>query len=151
MLEQINNYKHIATKLHTSAQPDKDQLLQLSQVGIEVVINLAHNESPGAVADENERIKSQGILYINIPVDFNRPLLKDFNQFVEAMNKHSAKTVLVHCAYNWRVSVFVYLYRLLVEHADQQQAEADMLAVWQPDETWREFIAQCQVNYHGRR
>lgn len=141
---------HIDARLHTSAQPDKDQLLQLSQAGIELVINLAHDESPGAVADEAERIRSQGIPYINIPVDFNCPRLDDFNRFVEAINKHSDKTILVHCACNWRVSAFVYLYRLLVEQEERKRAEADMLAIWQPDETWQEFIIHCQENYPGQ-
>ena len=150
MLDQIKNYKHINARLHTSAQPDKDQLLQLKQAGIELVINLAHDESPGAVADEAERIKSQGIPYINIPVDFNRPRLDDFNRFVAAMNKHSANTILVHCACNWRVSAFVYLYRVLVEQEDRIRAEADMLAIWQPDATWQQFITHCQENYQGQ-
>ena len=146
MLDNIKNYRQIGNKLHTSAQPDAEQLLQLKQAGIDVVVNLAHDQSPGAVADEAERIESQGIPYINIPVDFQQPKQSDFQLFVQTMDKHADETTLVHCAYNWRVSAFVYLYRVLHRGVESEQAKQDMLAIWQPDDTWQAFIEACLVS-----
>ncbi len=146
MLDNIKNYRQIDNKLHTSAQPDAEQLLQLKKAGIDIVINLAHDQSPGAVADEAERIASQGIPYINIPVDFQQPRHSDFQLFAETMDKHANDTTLVHCAYNWRVSAFVYLYRVLCRGVEREQAEQDMLAIWQPDDTWQTFIEACMAN-----
>ena len=50
------------------------------------------------------------------------------------------KTILIHCAYNWRVSCFVYLYRVLENNITDEWAKNDMLKVWEPDKTWQSFI-----------
>ena len=93
--------------------------------------------------DEAKLVQSADMQYINIPVDFRQPLLSDLQEFIHVMQDNQNKCKLVHCAYNWRVSSFVYLYRVLVEHQDQLQAQQDMLAIWQPDDTWQSFIDDC--------
>ncbi len=143
MLENLKGYRLINDALHTAAQPTREQLPELKQQGIELVINLARSDSPDAVTDEAELVKSNDMQYINIPVDFKQPLLSDFQDFVEVMQAHRQQCKLVHCAYNWRVSCFVYLYRVLIEHQDPMQAQQDMLAIWQPDPTWQTFIDDC--------
>jgi hypothetical protein len=36
----------------------------------------------------------------------------------------------------------MYLYRVIALGMDPQNAEADMLSIWQPDEIWQDFIKQ---------
>lgn len=59
------------------------------------------------------------------------------------MDQHRDEVTLVHCAYNWRVACFVYLYRVIKQACDNEIARQDMLAVWEPDETWQQFIDKC--------
>ncbi len=146
MLESLKNYRRYDEHLHTAGQPDSKQLDQLKETGIEVVINLALPDSPGAVADESERIQAQGMVYVHIPVDFQTPLVSDFDEFVTVMHRYRDNNKLVHCAYNWRVSCFIYLYRVLCLDIDEQQAALDLNAVWEPDATWQTFIRSCLSN-----
>ncbi len=143
MLDTLKSYHLIDNTLHTAAQPTSEQLPELKKAGIELVINLARPDSPDAVTDEAKLVQSADMQYINIPVDFRQPLLSDLQEFIHVMQDNQNKCKLVHCAYNWRVSSFVYLYRVLVEHQDQLQAQQDMLAIWQPDDTWQSFIDDC--------
>jgi hypothetical protein len=44
-----------------------------------------------------------------------------------------------------RVSVFIFLYRVIVERLDRQECWKDVLKIWRPDETWQNFIDQMLV------
>ena len=78
--------------------------------------------------------------YIHIPVDFEKPTATELDSFFNIMEQFSNKNVLIHCAYNWRVSCFIYLYRVVKMNISKDIAEKDMLNVWQPNETWQIFI-----------
>ena len=143
MLETIYNYHLISDKLHTSAQPTVDEFESIKKAGVEIVINLARADSPNAIANEAQVVQENDLHYIHIPVDFKKPDAADLELFFNAMDQHNDKTTLVHCAMNWRVSCFVYLYRVIKQDCDNETAKKDMLAVWQPDETWQSFIDDC--------
>jgi protein tyrosine phosphatase (PTP) superfamily phosphohydrolase (DUF442 family) len=146
MLETIKNYRKITDKLHTAAQPTVDEFKTIKQADIEIVINLARADSPNAIVNEAQIVQENDMHYINIPVDFKKPDTADLELFFNAMDQHSDKVTLVHCAYNWRASCFVYLYRVIKQDCDDEAAKQDMLAVWQPDETWQSFIDDCLSN-----
>lgn len=146
MLENIKNYRKITDQLHTAAQPTVDEFNFIRQAGIELVINLAQSDSPNAIANEAQIAQDNGLDYIHIPVDFKKPDTEDLALFFNTMAQHTDKTILVHCAFNWRVSCFVYLYRVIKKNCDNETARQDMLSVWQPDETWQTFIRQCLTN-----
>ncbi len=146
MLETINNYRQIADKLHTSAQPTIEEFETIKRAGIEIVINLARADSPNAIVNEAQIVQENDMHYINIPVDFKKPDTADLKLFFNAMDQHNDKTMMVHCAFNWRVSCFVYLYRVIKEDCDNETAKQDLLAIWQPDETWQSFIDNALLN-----
>ena len=143
MFENISNYRLIADNLHTSAQPTIDELEKIKQAGVDVVINLARPDSPNAISNEAQLVEKNGMHYIHIPVDFENPTLTDLKQFFQAMDQYNDQTKLVHCACNYRASCFVYLYRIIKQNTGKALAEADMLSVWQPDDTWQTFIDCC--------
>jgi len=146
MLETIKNYRKITDKLYTAAQPTVDEFKLIKLAGIEIVINLARADSPDAIMNEAQIVQENELHYINIPVDFKNPDSADLELFFNAMEQHSDKIALIHCAYNWRVSCFVYLYRVIRQDCDNETAKQDMLAIWQPDETWQCFIDDCLSN-----
>ena len=143
MLENINSYHRISDRLHTSAQPDAEQFKDIRQAGIEIIINLARADSPRAISNEAEIVQNNNMHYINIPVDFDNPALEDLKQFFKVMEQYGDMTMLVHCACNWRVSSFVYLYRIIKQNVDKGIAKKDMLAIWKPDKVWQSFIDRC--------
>jgi protein tyrosine phosphatase (PTP) superfamily phosphohydrolase (DUF442 family) len=140
MLESLNNYRQISNKLHSSAQPTIDDFKIIKKAGIEIIINLARVDSPDAIINEAQVAQKNGLHYIHIPVDFKKPDTSDLEYFFNTMALHDNKTILVHCVCNWRVSCFIYLYRVIKQDCDTESAKQDMLSVWQPDEIWQDFI-----------
>jgi hypothetical protein len=56
------------------------------------------------------------------------------------MEANRARKVFVHCVVNYRVSAFMYLYRVLRLGVDPEDAIWDLRSIWEPDETWLAFI-----------
>jgi len=146
MLEDIKTYCKISDKLHTAAQPTTEQFKSIKQAGIDQVINLALPDSPGAIENEPKVVQENNLEYTHIPVDFKNPEVTDLKRFFQVMEQNNEKNILVHCAYNWRVSAFVYLYRTIKQDCDEETARNDMLAIWEPDETWQAFIVSALAN-----
>ena len=140
MLKELKNYYKISEMLHTSAQPTIDQFSRIKDSDVEIIINLAEINSPDAIENEAEIVYKNSMDYIHIPVDFEKPSDDELKSFFNIMAQQSSKNILVHCAYNWRVSCFVYLYRVLKQDVLEEIAKKDMLNVWQPNETWESFI-----------
>lgn len=140
MLEILKNYHQISGRLHTSAQPTSEQFKLIKKSGVEVVINLALINSPNAIENEAQLVVENNMDYVHIPVDFKKPTNAELESFFNIMNQFINKKILIHCAYNWRVSCFVYLYRVLENNISDEQAKNDMLKVWEPDKTWQSFI-----------
>ena len=139
-LAEIRNFHAISDKLGTAGQPDEDQFRLIREAGFEVVINLALPTSDNAIANEGSIVTSLGMSYFHIPVDFLCPQSKDFKLFCQLMEAFEGRPVFVHCAANMRVSVFVYLYRVIVQGVTIANAEQDLHAIWHPNPTWKQFI-----------
>ena len=140
MLKVLKNYYQISKMIHTSAQPTVDQFSIIKNSNIETIINLAKTDSPNAIENEAEIVSKNSMDYIHIPVDFEKPTATELDSFFNIMEQFSNKNVLIHCAYNWRVSCFIYLYRVVKKNISKDIAEKDMLNVWQPNKTWQIFI-----------
>jgi len=48
--------------------------------------------------------------------------------------------VWVHCALNWRVSTFIYLYKVKQLGHSHDVAYSELLKVWTPNDAWQKFI-----------
>ncbi len=148
-LSEIYNFRAIDEKLGTGGQPAEDQFKAIRQAGFETVINLALPTSDNAIANEGSVVTGLGMVYVHIPVDFKAPTSRDFQAFCQVMDTFATRPVFVHCAANMRVSAFVYLYRVLRRRVAAEEAELNLKAIWQPDETWDRFI-QEQLKNQGR-
>jgi hypothetical protein len=101
---------------------------------------IAFTNNPNALTDADQVIKGLGMEYMHIPVDWNNPLASDFYAFADSLQRDTDKKTLLHCQVNARATAFSFLYRVIYEGADMAEAKADMNTVWQPNETWRDFI-----------
>jgi len=126
--------------LTSSAQPDRDYLKRAKALGYDMVINLAPPEYKEAVEPEGAILAAQGITYLNLPVDFGNPTAEDFRVFSEMMKAAAKKNVLVHCQINLRGSSFTFLYRVIHEGANADDARGKLNSVWAPNPTWKKFI-----------
>ncbi|QQE63500.1 hypothetical protein GFS31_01650 [Leptolyngbya sp. BL0902] len=142
-LTMMRQFLPISDTLATAGQPTEAEFVALAQAGYEVVINLALPTSDHALPDEQAAVAGLGMAYVAIPVVWENPTLTDLDQFFAAMDTYQGRKILVHCALNMRVSVFVYLYRVLKLGLDPAAAQQDLLSIWQPNECWQRFIDQA--------
>ena len=147
-LEDINAYLPITDSLSTSGQITYDEISLLKEAGFEVVINLAvaDQERNG---EEGFLVTQQGLTYIQIPVSWQEPSLRDLQLFFDVMNVNRDRKVYVHCFANMRVSAFVYLYRTLHEGISEDVARADLEKIWDPTEReqWANFLEMAKEEW----
>lgn len=149
-LETIRNFQVVTDRLTSAGQIADEQIPLLRDAGYEVVVNLA-------VADEERNgregflVAETGLAYVHIPVDWAEPRVGDVELFFDVMEANRGRKTFVHCFANMRASVFVYLYRTLVEGVPESEARATMHAVWDPAEQrpWTDLIERVRAQ-HGR-
>jgi protein tyrosine phosphatase (PTP) superfamily phosphohydrolase (DUF442 family) len=141
-LSDITNYLAISPHLGTAGQPTAAQFKAVAEAGYAVVINLALSTSTNALPHEAELVKSLGMTHFHLPVVWDAPTQGDLALFLRLMERNHHLKVFVHCALNKRVSVFVYLYRVLHLRESEPTAYKDMRRIWQPNPTWQAFIEQ---------
>ena len=132
----------------TAGQPIREQLAALRQAGYEVVINLATSGSSNNLPDEASLVTELGMTYIPIPVVWQRPTLEDLSAFFAALDSLPDRKLFIHCALNYRVSTFMYLYRVIRLGVPHETAVWEMLSIWEPDEIWSQLIADA-FEFHG--
>jgi len=147
-LESVRNWQTVDDRLSSSGQIGYDQIPLLADEGFDVVVNLA-------VADEDRNaregflVAQNGLTYVHIPVDWQEPTLDDVELFFDVMRANQDRKVYVHCFANMRASAFVYLYRSLVEGVPDDEAEATMREIWNPEDQdqWSDLIDRAREAY----
>ena len=146
-LEDVLNYLAISDTIGTAGQPGPTQFSAIRAAGYDVVVNLAMPDSANALPNEQQLVSREGMLYVHIPVVWERPTAQNLEQFFDVTARCRGKRVFVHCAMNMRVSVFVYLYRVIWLGVSQDSARVDLLRIWQPNATWQRFLDDSLAEY----
>jgi uncharacterized protein (TIGR01244 family) len=141
-IEDSYNFRRIDERLTTSGAVSAEQLGTLRRDGYDAVINLLP-DGQNQVADEASIVRGQGLEYVHIPVDFDRPTHADVEAFVDAMDARADAKVHVHCAANYRVSAFYSLYALRRGRCTDDEADALVRSIWDPADfpAWADLIA----------
>lgn len=147
-IDDIVNYREYDANFSSSGQPDAGQLKLLSEAGFKRIVYIAFNDNGTAIAAEDRTVKSLGMDYLHIPVDFENPTSEDFEDFAAVMNRDQKVRTLLHCQVNYRASTFSFLYRVIYLGVPVAQAKKDLDGIWQPDETWYRFIVEV-LRQHG--
>ncbi|MGD8783651.1 MAG: protein tyrosine phosphatase family protein [Thioalkalispiraceae bacterium] len=147
-IDKIKNFIQIDNHLATAGQPSKRELEKLADAGYQVVVNLGLDDAYYAIENESVWVEQLGMRYIHIPVDFKKPRKEDFVHFLNTMNIEQNKKVLVHCAENKRVSVFVALYRVITKKLPQIDGWNSIIDVWEPDIVWESFFYQVLDSFY---
>jgi len=128
--------------LTTSGQPTQAELPLIASAGFDRIIFLAFTDHPRAVAHEDDIVRGLGLQFIHIPVEWESPSQQDFAAFAAVMQTHGSGRTLVHCEVNFRASVFGFLYQVLYEGADMDEAMSLLQSIWVPNDAWEAFIAR---------
>jgi protein tyrosine phosphatase (PTP) superfamily phosphohydrolase (DUF442 family) len=143
-IEAIRNFVALSPGLATAGQPSERHVEELARAGFEVVINLAAIDPRCRFSDEAGLVRSLGLTYHHIPVDFKAPTLSDLERFFTVMEASRGKKIFVHCAANFRVSAFIALYGQARLGWTLEQADAHIKRIWVPDEVWQAFITSAR-------
>ena len=82
---EIYNYIQVNDQTITGGQPTADQLRSAAAEGFITVINLATTHSTPALEDEAGLVRSLGLNYYHIPVEWENPKDSDFAAFEGVM------------------------------------------------------------------
>jgi protein tyrosine phosphatase (PTP) superfamily phosphohydrolase (DUF442 family) len=134
------NYLEVTPKVHTGGSPTVQDLQNLRAAGVEVVINLALNTSPDAIPDEAGVVARLGMRYIHIPVEWSAPMPANLRDFFAALDGCQGCPIFIHCVKNMRVSAFLYLYRVIRQGVNPEEAFYDMAQIWEPEGVWANFV-----------
>lgn len=104
------------------------------------MINLGLHSHEKALADEAASVTALGIAYVHIPVDFKNPTEADLSAFYAAMEAVDGRTAHVHCIANYRVSAFLYRWRVDRLGWDPADARPDLDAIWRPEGVWAALV-----------
>jgi protein tyrosine phosphatase (PTP) superfamily phosphohydrolase (DUF442 family) len=141
------NVVPLSAQLVTSGQPTAASLATLAEQGFGAVIYLAPPDVDDAVREEGLIVGRQGLVFVNIPILFNKPTEADFNTFAAVLKSLEGRKVLVHCQVNMRASSMSFLYRTIVLREDPKQAYEEVAKVWAPRGPWKQLIIdQLQKN-----
>ncbi|MFT3893775.1 MAG: protein tyrosine phosphatase family protein [Anaerolineales bacterium] len=141
-MKDIYNYWYYDEKLTSSGMPTAEQMKEVAEAGVQVVINLALKTSQGALENEDTIVKSLGMKYIHIPVEWSDPTRQNLEDFFNVMDAHKAEKVHVHCQANYRASSFIMLYRVHRLGWKKEDAIPVMEKMWNPEDfpVWQKFI-----------
>jgi len=115
--------------------------------GFETVVNLATIKRRYSLPDEEGLVRSLGLDYVHLPVDFAQPKRDDYQAFCEVMDSLTGKKVLLHCAANYRVTAFYSFYAMAKLGWTIQEADDFIASIWKPSEfnPWQSFIEEIRV------
>ena len=139
-MNKILNYVKINELISTSGQPKIEELELIANEGFEVVINLAMPTTSNALENEDKIVSSLNMSYIYIPVDFENPKISDLKLFLNVLQALGANKVWIHCAKNYRVSAFMYVYHKYILHTPFEQIDLSIFDMWQPSLVWQELM-----------
>jgi protein tyrosine phosphatase (PTP) superfamily phosphohydrolase (DUF442 family) len=139
-MNKILNYIKINELISTSGQPKIEELELIANEGFEVVINLAMPTTSNALENEDKIVSSLNMSYIHIPVDFENPKLSDLKLFLNILQALGANKVWIHCAKNYRVSAFMYVYHKYILYTPFEQIDLSIFDMWQPSSVWQELM-----------
>lgn len=139
-MKNILNYIKINELISTSGQPKIEEFDLIKNEGFEVVINLALCNASNAIENEDKVVTNLGMSYFHIPVDFENPKASDLKLFINVMQSLGANKVWVHCAKNYRVSAFMYVYHKYVLKTPFENIDLSIFNIWNPDKTWQELM-----------
>jgi len=106
--EDIRNWRRRDAKVTTSGELEAGDVPRLAAIGVRHVVNLALDDHPEALANEDKLLASSGMGYTHLPVPFDAPARQHVDELGAVLNSTEGP-VHVHCIMNYRVAAFFYL------------------------------------------
>lgn len=139
-MNKILNHIKINELISTSGQLKIEEFELIANEGFEVVINLAVPTTSNSLENEDKIVSNLNMSYIHIPVSFENPKILDLKLFLNILQSLGANKVWIHCAKNYRVSAFIYVYHKYILHTPFEEIDLSIFDIWQPSLVWQELM-----------
>lgn len=139
-LTGIINFVDIDARLATAGQPTAEQLKDVAAAGYQAVMRLSMPDANPGLVGEDEIVTAMGLEYVHIPVVWTAPTWANVETFFTIMDAWQGRRLFVHCAKNYRVSVFVGLYFLARGHWTEDEVRDHVAGVFEPNGVWQAFL-----------
>ena len=139
-MNKILNYIKINELISTSGQLKIEEFELIANEGFEVVINLAVPTTSNSLENEDKIVSNLNMSYIHIPVSFENPKISDLKLFLNILQSLGANKVWIHCAKNYRVSAFIYVYHKYILHTPFEEIDLSIFDIWKPSLIWQELM-----------
>ncbi len=134
----IRNYYVVSERLGTGGALSVGGVRWLANHDYQMIVDIRDEFD----ADEASEALMEGLTYIHLPVSWKSPSADELDAFLLTIAGNPEKKILIHCFANYRASAMTYLYRVLEQGADSDQAMIDVTAIWEPNHTWQDFFAR---------
>lgn len=138
-MKNISNYIKVNKNIATSGLLSKKDIEKISKKGFDVIINLSVDDDR-SLAHEGKIVSKNGMVYIHIPISWAKPQKDRMHLFFHILDGFikEDKKVFIHCMKNYRVSVFIYLYKrdVLKERNPKFIAPKG----YKPTKVWRKLL-----------
>ncbi|PUE63361.1 protein tyrosine phosphatase family protein [Arcobacter caeni] len=139
-MNKILNHIKINELISTSGQLKIEEFELIANEGFEVVINLAVPTTSNSLENEDKIVASLNMSYIHIPVNFENPKISDLKLFLNILQSLGANKVWIHCAKNYRVSAFMYVYHKYILNTPFEEIDLTIFDIWKPSLIWQELM-----------
>mgnify|MGYP003435495836 FL=1 len=139
-MNKILNHIKINELISTSGQLKIEEFELIANEGFEVVINLAVPTTSNSLENEDKIVSNLNMSYIHIPVSFENPKISDLRLFLNILQSLGANKVWIHCAKNYRVSAFIYVYHKYILHTPFEEIDLSIFDIWKPSLIWQELM-----------
>ena len=139
-MNKILNHIKINELISTSGQLKIEEFELIANEGFEVVINLAVPTTSNSLENEDKIVSNLNMTYIHIPVSFENPKISDLKLFLNILQSLGVNKVWIHCAKNYRVSAFIYVYRKYILHTPFEEIDLSIFDIWKPSLIWQELM-----------
>ncbi len=142
---EIFKYYDVSDRIAISGQPSNHQFQLIKDAGKDVVLQLVVKEASYSATDEAYHLSNLGVIHESMDISFGNPKITDVQQFMNIMEKHESKSILVHCAAGYCTIGLMVIYLMKTERLSFEEAKKRIAPDWQPVTAWQELISQCIV------
>ena len=120
-LPGVSNFHKVSDDLYRGAQPTKEGMKALKEMGIKTIVNLRDKHS------DEEELDGLDLVYKEIPMKATEPKVEDMIAFLNIVTDSNNTPVFVHCRYGAdRTGVVCALYRIAVQDRTKEEAIEEM-------------------------
>lgn len=133
--EELPNFHQVNEGLYRGAQPKKDGIKRLAQLGVKTIVNLREDDAQ-AKREETEALAA-GLRYFSVPLHrTGRPSDEQVERALAILNSAENQPVFVHCRLGAdRTGTIIAIYRISHDGwtSERAKAEADHygMHVWE--------------------